>query len=70
MVKVYCRGLNELTSNWSPGGSKEEDVDADECDGSSLCTEILREHGAVGSLASRSGTEDGNEQLADGHTDG
>jgi hypothetical protein len=50
--------------------AKEEDVDADECDGSPLCTEILREHGSIGGLTSRSGTENGNEQLADGHTDG
>lgn len=54
--------------DWSPGGSEEEDVDADESNGSLLRGEVLGEHTSVCVLAGCGGTEDSNEKLADGHS--
>lgn len=54
-----------------PGGSKEEDVDADESNAGSLASEVGRENSAVGWILARSScTENCNEELADAHPDG
>ncbi len=54
----------------TPGRGEEEDVDADEGDGCLLSTEVLGEDGPVWVLARGGGAQDGDEKLADGHTDG
>jgi hypothetical protein len=52
-----------------PGGSEEEDVDADECDGCFLSAEVLRKYRSICVLTRTGCAEDGNEKLADCHSD-
>jgi hypothetical protein len=52
-----------------PGRSEEEDVDADECDGCSLSAEVLRKYRSICVLTCAGCAENGNEKLADCHSD-
>lgn len=51
----------------APGGCKEENVDADESDGSFLSSKVFGEYGSIRILSSGDGTQDGNEKLTDTH---
>ncbi|QBZ58960.1 hypothetical protein PoMZ_03919 [Pyricularia oryzae] len=52
------------------GAGKEEDVDADESNTSLLSLDVVNDDGTVRALTCGEGTEHGNQELADSHSDG